>query len=512
MADRREPGLLGVLDALHQLLGRVAEDVVVDARLVAHLAAQQLVDRHAEVLAGDVPERDVDRAERAHDPGAAKVARAVHVLPVVLDPQRVFAHQVVRPLLDDGLGRLEIPPGAGFAEPADAGVGVHLDEHVPIDQDRFDSRDLHAAPLPRGARTGRRLPGRVVRAAHRRPASRRLIRRLHRSRRSGGRRSAVRWTVTSDDHEAHADVDGDAVDPAACESCPDAIDPGRPGTSRLRSPMSWDARWRSEAYAEKVGQRSLTPRPCLSVDSHVHEAGFAASTPRTRRQAGSRCRSRSKRLLGSTGRSPSSSSTTDQCSPSRTGHRDTGRGRPRERTTPVPRCAGTRTGWSRSRSVTRQWQVGAVALDPADPRTAPTGDPEHAAKTGRPRPAAPLTAAYDSAANCLPGATPDVQNPHGSRIEVGPLVQETEQALVHGMIADRLVVQVGDQVVVDSRHRTSRGVCSLGITGAWSARAGVPQRVGAPRRRGRAGVRSAPARHVPRPPGTFGSIARRSSR
>ena len=86
------------------------EDVVVDPRLVAGLAAEQLVDRHAEVLARDVPERDVDGAERAHDRRAAEVARAVQVLPVVLDPQRVLADQVVRELVDDRFGRLQDSP------------------------------------------------------------------------------------------------------------------------------------------------------------------------------------------------------------------------------------------------------------------------------------------------------------------------------------------------------------------------------------------------------------------
>ena len=41
--------------------------MIVDARLIAHLAAEELVGRHAEVFAGDVPKGDVDGAERAHD-------------------------------------------------------------------------------------------------------------------------------------------------------------------------------------------------------------------------------------------------------------------------------------------------------------------------------------------------------------------------------------------------------------------------------------------------------------
>jgi hypothetical protein len=74
VADRREAGLLRIDDPSNELLGRRAEDVVVDSGLVAHLAAEQLIDRHAEMLARDVPECDVDGAERAHDSGASKVA------------------------------------------------------------------------------------------------------------------------------------------------------------------------------------------------------------------------------------------------------------------------------------------------------------------------------------------------------------------------------------------------------------------------------------------------------
>ena len=59
--------------------------------------AEQLVDRGAERLALDVPERDVDRGEDRH----ADRARAVHaqdravvdLVPQVLDPVRVLADE-----------------------------------------------------------------------------------------------------------------------------------------------------------------------------------------------------------------------------------------------------------------------------------------------------------------------------------------------------------------------------------------------------------------------------------
>jgi hypothetical protein len=59
------------------------------------------VARHAEVLARDVPERDVDRRQGAHDRRATKGVPAVEVLPVMLDPERVLADQVSLVGLDD---------------------------------------------------------------------------------------------------------------------------------------------------------------------------------------------------------------------------------------------------------------------------------------------------------------------------------------------------------------------------------------------------------------------------
>ena len=116
VADGGKAARLRLDAALDQRLDRLGEDVVVDPRLVARLAAEQLVHRHAEVLAGDVPQGDVDGAQRAHDGRATKVRRAVQVLPVVLDAQWVLADQVVRPLGDDLLGGLEVAPGAGLAQ------------------------------------------------------------------------------------------------------------------------------------------------------------------------------------------------------------------------------------------------------------------------------------------------------------------------------------------------------------------------------------------------------------
>ena len=137
------PGVPGVLDALNELIPGIAEDVVVDPRPVPGLAAHELVHGHAEVLSGDVPEGDVEGADRAHDGGAAKVAEPVHVLPVVLDAQRVLADQVASELVDGRLRRLEEAPRARLADARQPCVGVDLREQVPVDRYRLDGGDLH---------------------------------------------------------------------------------------------------------------------------------------------------------------------------------------------------------------------------------------------------------------------------------------------------------------------------------------------------------------------------------
>jgi hypothetical protein len=106
--------------------------VVVDARFVARLAAQQGIHGHAEVFAGDVPERNVDRAEGAHDGRPTEMRRAIQVLPVVLDTQWILTDQIHGEFGDDLLGSFEKAPGAGLSKADNAGVGVNLDKQVPI--------------------------------------------------------------------------------------------------------------------------------------------------------------------------------------------------------------------------------------------------------------------------------------------------------------------------------------------------------------------------------------------
>ena len=137
--------LLGVNAALDKLLSRVAHDVVVDAGLVADLAAQQVVDGNAKVLAFDVPQRDVNGGDGAHDGRTTEMRGAVHHVPMVLDQPRVFAHQVLAKLADSGFGGFQMAPGARLTESGDAFVGGNLDEEVAVDGQGFDFGDLHCS-------------------------------------------------------------------------------------------------------------------------------------------------------------------------------------------------------------------------------------------------------------------------------------------------------------------------------------------------------------------------------
>ena len=107
----------------------VATDPAVDADAVAHLAAQQVGDAHAQGLALDVPQRLVDAGQCAHvDAAAAVEAGAVHHGPVVLDLAGVLADEVIGQLIDHGGDGV----GAAFehrlAPAVDALVGFDFEE------------------------------------------------------------------------------------------------------------------------------------------------------------------------------------------------------------------------------------------------------------------------------------------------------------------------------------------------------------------------------------------------
>ena len=133
----------------------LAVGVAVDHHVVARLAAQQLVHRHAQRLALDVPQRRVDRRDRRHRHRPAAPVRAlVKVVPDVLDAPRVAPDQqrdhVVGQVARDGQ---LAPVQRRVAEPVHAALGLDLQrDEVPPRRadDHLRRHDLHwFTPLAR---------------------------------------------------------------------------------------------------------------------------------------------------------------------------------------------------------------------------------------------------------------------------------------------------------------------------------------------------------------------------
>ena len=165
----RPPAGLDEADArLGDLLRRVAaRPVGVEADPVAHPAAEQLVDRDAERLAEDVPQRLLDAGDGAADDHAAAPERvAVDRLPVVLDPRRVLADQVLLDVVDRADDRLGFSFQTGLADAGDPGVGRDLDEDQVRPAGEEDVRDdvgdgevqVRPAAMPLCSVAPRRVP------------------------------------------------------------------------------------------------------------------------------------------------------------------------------------------------------------------------------------------------------------------------------------------------------------------------------------------------------------------
>jgi hypothetical protein len=101
--------------------------------------------RHLKLLALDVPQRDVDGAERAAEGRATEGPHAVEVLPVVLDPHGILADEVTAENLDDLVDRVGVSPAGRLAEPDQASVRPDPHEVRAADQGRSDVGYFHRA-------------------------------------------------------------------------------------------------------------------------------------------------------------------------------------------------------------------------------------------------------------------------------------------------------------------------------------------------------------------------------
>src|SRR3989441_3443390 len=147
--------------------GAVAEQARVRGQVRAGASAEQAVERDAGGLARDVPERDVDARQRV-DRGPAPADPVQQTLDLVVDRGDLAriaadAHRS-EDRVDDGASRRKDAVAECFAPTGDPGIGVDTDEehidagpgspaehrrgavdlHRHGEDDRFDSRDLHA--------------------------------------------------------------------------------------------------------------------------------------------------------------------------------------------------------------------------------------------------------------------------------------------------------------------------------------------------------------------------------
>ena len=146
-----DDGLRGFEEGLRRALGAIPA-IGIAKYAVAHPPAEQLVHRHAERFAENVPAGDLDRRDRrAVDVAAVERDAVEHLSRQRRDAARIRPDDEMFQLADRRLGRADEAVQRAFAEAGDAGIGVDADEQPVLpagaDGKGLDSGDLHALPL-----------------------------------------------------------------------------------------------------------------------------------------------------------------------------------------------------------------------------------------------------------------------------------------------------------------------------------------------------------------------------
>ena len=137
-------------------LGARVPAVGVDADPLAARPAQQRDDRHAEPLAGQIPQRLLEAADRAPEIHGPALGREVVIRPVgeVTDVAGVAAKQVASELRDvrhDRLVAIGLRVALAPAVQAVGGLDLHEEPVLPvarIHDERRDGGDLHGSMSP----------------------------------------------------------------------------------------------------------------------------------------------------------------------------------------------------------------------------------------------------------------------------------------------------------------------------------------------------------------------------
>ncbi len=136
-------------DLVNCLCDITAVGVAVGHHALAACPAQEIVDRQAGDLALDVPQRSVDRGDRAHrDRAAPPVRAAVQVLPGILDARRIPTDQRRNHVFGEVGGDGELAAvERRIADAGDAFVGLDLQRDeiaAGTGDDDAGGGDLHA--------------------------------------------------------------------------------------------------------------------------------------------------------------------------------------------------------------------------------------------------------------------------------------------------------------------------------------------------------------------------------
>ncbi len=156
----------------------------VQPHAVAHRAAEELVDRHAEGLGLDVPERQLDAGHRLVAHAAQVLARGAQHVPVqALDRPRILADQQRGQVLHRARDAVRAAIVAAFSPAHEAVVGLDANEGpgppAAVTVQGFHARDLHGSRRCHSPRARTRA-GRGAAAGEPRCRARRSRRRAER--------------------------------------------------------------------------------------------------------------------------------------------------------------------------------------------------------------------------------------------------------------------------------------------------------------------------------------------
>ena len=123
--------------------------VGVEPNAIAELAAEHTVERLARGLGGEIPEGDLDAAQRDQEDARLRAREdviAAELFPAMFDIARILADELLLELRDEADDRCCAGVGIGFAVADEAFVGVdaHQRRLTVIGDDRgLDVDDLH---------------------------------------------------------------------------------------------------------------------------------------------------------------------------------------------------------------------------------------------------------------------------------------------------------------------------------------------------------------------------------